>query len=55
MDFGFCVSKGVRGAHLLGESPLLHTTNQNKPRQLPSNTPLIPLFDGGTHLLGELV
>ncbi|KAJ0565459.1 hypothetical protein HanIR_Chr06g0262831 [Helianthus annuus] len=31
--------KGVRGAHLLGESPLLHVTNQNKPRQLHSNTP----------------
>ncbi|KAF5799180.1 hypothetical protein HanRHA438_Chr07g0311531 [Helianthus annuus] len=47
--------QGVRGAHLLGESPLLHITNHKMSRQLPSNTPLIPLFDGGTPLLGELV
>ncbi|KAF5811406.1 putative HEN1, double-stranded RNA binding domain 2 [Helianthus annuus] len=33
--FSLIVTKGVRGAHLIGESPILHVTNQIKPRQLP--------------------
>ncbi|KAJ0924771.1 hypothetical protein HanRHA438_Chr04g0152191 [Helianthus annuus] len=27
-------NKGVRGAHLIGESPILHLTNHMVPRQL---------------------